>query len=209
MLAREPRPDTRASDTLLIDRCSLHASNRWQAFANHVPRIATVRRTEQLAVARAEVKSGGIIRIGFHVVAQNRFEGVLLRQTTRQRLPRISAVARAIDAQLGFGRATKLVRFNWNDVNGISIVRIDLHRETKIGWQTLADVLPRITGVVAAINAPVMLQEHAIGIRRMAHNLVHALSPFGVLLIGRHELRADTLVARLPILASIFGSINT
>ncbi len=42
----------------------------------------------------------------------------------------------------------------------------------------------------------------------MTHNLVHALAPFRILLIRRQELRANTLIARLPILAAVVGPID-
>src|ERR1043165_4416780 len=87
-------------------------------------------------------------------------------------------------------------------------MRIDLQRETKIRRQTFADIVPGIAGVVASINAPVMLQEHARWRRRMAHDFVHALAPLGMLLVGWHERRADALVARLPILTAIVGAVD-
>src|SRR4029079_17398033 len=89
------------------------------------------------------------------------------------------------------------------------VVRIDLHGEAEIGRQALADVIPRIAGVVAAIYAPVMLQKHPRRVRRMRHHLVHALSPFRILLVGRHEARADTFVTWLPGFAAVVRAVNT
>src|SRR6266571_6384614 len=54
-----------------------------------------------------------------------------------------------------------------------------------------------------------MLQKHSIRIRSVAHDFMHTLTPFRVLLIGRHEARADSFVARLPSLAAILSSVNT
>src|SRR5437867_10943237 len=54
-----------------------------------------------------------------------------------------------------------------------------------------------------------MLEEHALRLRRMAHDFVDALAPLGILLIGRHESRADSFLARLPSLAAILSSVNT
>src|SRR5258708_36365560 len=42
----------------------------------------------------------------------------------------------------------------------------------------------------------------------MPHNLVHALAPFGILLIGWQKRGADTFVAWLPVLAAVVGAIN-
>ena len=42
----------------------------------------------------------------------------------------------------------------------------------------------------------------------MADDFVHALSPLRILLIRGHEARADSLVARLPILAAVVRSID-
>src|ERR1043166_4555882 len=53
-----------------------------------------------------------------------------------------------------------------------------------------------------------MLQKHALRIGRMIDNLVYALAPFGILLVGRQESRTDPLVARLPILSAIVGPVN-
>src|SRR6185436_9624452 len=96
-----------------------------------------------------------------------------------------------------------------NDIDGVGVVRIHFHRKAEIRWQSFSDVLPRVTGVVASIDAPMMLKEHAIWIRRMAHNFVHALAPLGILLIGRQEFRADPFVARFPALSAVFRAIDT
>src|ERR1041385_2551789 len=43
----------------------------------------------------------------------------------------------------------------------------------------------------------------------MADNFVDALSPFWILLIGRHEARADTFLARFLGFATIVSAIDT
>src|SRR5688572_3612743 len=53
-----------------------------------------------------------------------------------------------------------------------------------------------------------ILQEHPFGISRMAHNLMHALSPLWISLILRQKLRAHSVIAGLPVFASIIGAIN-
>src|SRR5512140_697587 len=88
-------------------------------------------------------------------------------------------------------------------------MRIDLQRKTKIRGHAVGDVLPAITAIIAAIKAPVILQKESLRIRGMADDLVHALAPLRILLIGWHELRPHTLVAGLPILAAVVGAIDT
>src|SRR5215467_7862365 len=42
----------------------------------------------------------------------------------------------------------------------------------------------------------------------MADYLVHALSPFRILLVGRHEFRADAFVPRLPVGSAVVCAID-
>src|SRR5438876_303605 len=74
--------------------------------------------------------------------------------------------------------------------------------------QAFGDHRPRIYGIIAAINAPVMLQKHSIRIRRMVDDFVDTLSPFRILLIRWEKFRANTFISRLPILAGIVRSID-
>ena len=102
---------------------------------------------------------------------------------------------------------TRLIQSE-SEIDRVGIVRIHFEGEAEIRRQTLADVIPRVTGIVAAIDTPMMLQKHSIGIRRVTHDLMHALAPFRILLIGRHEAGADTLIPWLPILPAIISPIN-
>src|SRR6185503_11195594 len=102
----------------------------------------------------------------------------------------------------------KLVRLDRHDVHRIRVVRIHLHGKAEIRRQTLANVVPRSTGIVAAINAPVMLEEHSLGIRWMVDYFVHALAPLRILLVWRQKSRTNSFVARLPVPAAIFGAID-
>src|SRR5690349_10409386 len=42
----------------------------------------------------------------------------------------------------------------------------------------------------------------------MGHDFVHALSPFGILLIGWHEARTDTFVAWFPRFAAVVRAVD-
>jgi len=142
--------------------------------------------------------------IGSGALAGNTAAG----QAIRQRFPRLSIVARAIDPHFAFWRATKFVRFHRNDVDVFRIVRIYFQRKPKIGRHAISDVVPRITAVIAAIESPVILQEYPLRVRRVAHDLVHTLSPFRKSLLRRQELRAHALVPRLPVFSTIIRTID-
>ena len=54
-----------------------------------------------------------------------------------------------------------------------------------------------------------MLEKHAVRIRTMADDFVHALAPLGILLIGRQEARTNSLVVRRPAFAAVISAIHT
>src|SRR2546423_7809222 len=87
-------------------------------------------------------------------------------------------------------------------------MRIHFHCKAEIRRQSFADVSPGIAGVIAAIDAPVMLQKHSIRIRRVIDYFVNALSKFRILLVRRHEPRTNSLVARLPVLPAVLSPIH-
>ena len=80
------------------------------------------------------------------------------------------------------------------------------HCEAEVRRDAVRDVAPRIAGVVTAIETPVILQEQAIGIGRMTHDLVHALAELRMLV--RQEVRAHAMIAGAPRPAAVVAAID-
>ena len=59
----------------------------------------------------------------------------------------------AIDAQLGLGRIMLGVALDRDDVDGVRFVCVDFDRESEIGRQVAADLVPVFAGIVAAVDA--------------------------------------------------------
>src|SRR5687768_18054367 len=70
-------------------------------------------------------------------------------------------------------------------------------RSTLFPYTTLfRSVGPRLTAIITAIETPVILQKHPIGLLLRLRNFVHALAELRVLL--RKKISADTAVRRPP-----------
>src|ERR1043166_2134836 len=87
----------------------LHANYRRQTFQNCIPRLTAVCRSKELAAARAEVNASWLQAVRRKAVAQNCFQSVFLWQPISHRVPRLAGVSCAIESQLPFRRAAKLV----------------------------------------------------------------------------------------------------
>src|ERR1700738_4813443 len=87
-------------------------------------------------------------------------------------------------------------------------MRIDLQSKAKIRRDAVSDIFPGIGAIVAAIKAPVILEVYPLRVRRMADDLVNALAPLGILLVGRQKLGAHAFIARLPVFAAVIRAID-
>jgi hypothetical protein len=78
--------------------------------------------------------------------------------------------------------------------------------ETEIGGHAVGNVGPVGGTIVGTIEAPVILQEEAIGLGGVHDNLVHALTKLRIFF--RHVHNADTAIPCVPRFAGIIGAIN-
>src|SRR5439155_12719874 len=142
---------------------------------------------------RAEVDARALLLVRPHRVAYHRLEGVALWQALAQRMPRDTTVARAVHAQLSFWRAAEPVRFERDDVNRVGVARVGGHAEPEVRGNSVGNVAPRVTAVVAPVQSPVILQIEAVRPGGVSHDLVHALAELRVRI--RKKLRAHSLIA--------------
>ena len=67
-----------------------------------------------------------------------------------------------------------------HDVDRFRLVRMNVDRESEIGRQIAADLMPRIARVVAAHDVPVFLHEQRVRPRRMHRDAMHAVTDLRV-----------------------------
>ena len=113
---------------------------------------------------RNVIVTGGSRGLGLGIVRRLICEGYCAIAVARNVIGNVhpfrAGVCRAIDAELCLWRAAKTVRLEGNDEHGVGVVGMHLHRETKIGRQAFSNIVPRIAGIVAAVDPPMMLQKH-------------------------------------------------
>src|SRR2546428_621431 len=95
------------------------------------------------------------------------------------------------------------VTLNRNDVDGVWFVRVDVDREAEVGRQIAADLPPRLAGVVAAHDVPVLLHEQHARTRAVHRDAVNAVADLGSR-VG-YLLRPEAPVDRSPRLAGVVG----
>src|SRR6516165_4670706 len=132
----------------------LQAVDRRQRVEEATPFLAAIATDPELAGRGAEVERGRAKVIDVHRVPQDREVALLLRQSACEPLPRAAAVLAAPDRG-GAARASARHRFEWHDVDRVSVVRVHHDREAEIGWQSLRNRPPRLAVVVAAQDTDV------------------------------------------------------
>ena len=88
------------------------------------------------------------------------------------------------------------VAFDRHDVDGLRLVRVDLDREAEVGGQVAADFVPRLAGVVAAHDVPVLLHEQHSRARPVHRDAVDAVADLRSR-VGNIE-RMQPAIDRLP-----------
>ena len=96
------------------------------------------------------------------------------------------------------------VALDRHDVDGLRLVRVNVDREAEIGRQVAADLVPRLAGVVAAHDVPVLLHEQHVRARGVHRDAVDAVADLGSR-IGNVQ-RMQAAVDRPPGLAGIVGA---
>ncbi len=149
----------------------------------------------------AEIDAAFIERVDGHRLAQNVHITVVLRQAFGKRLPLVSASPAAVDAQFAIGRKVLRVALDWNDVDGLRLVGVNLDHEPEVCGQVAADFLPRVAGVVAAHHIPVLLHEQHTRARSGHRDAVNAVADVGIR-VG-DVLGLQSTVDRLPRLTGV------
>src|SRR5207302_5180820 len=108
--------------------------------------------------------------------------------------------------ELSARSAAELIRFEGYDPRAIGIVGMNGQREAEIGGNAVRDVLPALAAIVAAIQAPMILQIHPLRLLPRLHHFVHALAELRMLV--RQELGANAFVRRPPGRAPILADVH-
>src|SRR5262249_42270619 len=162
-----------------------------------------VSRRVHLPAGRAEVDAAGIERVDGHRVAEHVDVAVLLRQAPGERLPVVSARPAAVDAQLAFWRGVLCGARGRGPVDGVRVVGVNVDGETEVRRQVAADLVPRLAGVVAAHDVPVLLHVQHVRPREVHREPVHAVPDLGVG-VG-YAFGPQATVHRLPRFARVIG----
>src|SRR5262245_18140091 len=129
---------------------------------------------------------------------------IFLRQALGDRLPFVAASTTPINAQLAVVHVMLRVTLDWDNVNGVRLVCVDIDHESKIRGQVATDLGPLVARVITTHNIPMLLHEkhpRPFGIHR---NVMYAVTYFSIR-IG-DVLRAQSAINWRPALAAVIGS---
>src|SRR5260370_42626262 len=143
------------------------------------PGVPGIGRGVHLSAGGAEIDAAFIERVDGHRVAQDVHVAVSLREPLREGLPLVSARAAAVNAQLAIGWKVLPVALDGDDVDGLRLVGVHVDHESEVGGQVSADLLPRVAGVVAAHDVPVLLHEEDVWARRVHGYVVNEVTGIG------------------------------
>ena len=96
------------------------------------------------------------------------------------------------------------VAFDGDHVDGLRLVRVYVDHEPEVGGQVSADLVPRVAGVVAAHDVPVLLHKEHVRARAVHGDVVNAVADLGIR-VG-DVLRMQSLVDGPPGLAAVVGA---
>ena len=169
---------------------------------DRIPRVAAVGRCVNLPAGGAKINAARVERVNGHGVAQHVDIAVPLRQTVCQRFPFVSARPAAVHPQLSVGREMFRVALDGDDIDGFRFVRVNIDRESEIGRQIAADLVPGFPGVVAAHDIPVLLHEQHFRTGRMHGDPMDAVPDFRIR-IGNFVRGFQPAIRRLPGLTGV------
>ena len=129
---------------------------------------------------------------------------IALGQAIRERLPLVATGAASVHTQLSLKWKMLGVALDGDYVNSLRLMRVYIDRETEVGRQVTADLMPGVAGVVAAHDVPVLLHKEHSRARRMHRDPVNAMADFGrrignvfgpqsLVEVARHVLPASSL----------------
>src|SRR5439155_7889454 len=152
----------------------------------------------------SEIHAARIERVNGHRVAQHVDVAVPLRQTFSERLPLVSACPTAVYAQLSLGWIVLRIALDRDNVDGVRLVRVHVNWKPEVAGQVSADLAPRLAGVIAAHDVPVLLHEEYTGTRPVHRDAVNAVANLGIR-VG-DVLGLQAAVDRLPRLAGVVAA---
>ncbi len=94
-----------------------------------------------------------------HSISQDVHVAIFLRKPLGECFPFISSRSASIDAQFSIGWKVFRVALDRNHIYGVGFVRMNVHHETKIGWQVAADFVPGFTRIITPHNVPMFLHK--------------------------------------------------
>src|SRR5918998_997343 len=136
----------------------LDADHRGEPLGKGLPALPLVGGGEQLPGAGPEVEAGRVEPVAGEAVAEHGQPGVALGQPGGQRLPGVAGVPGPVDAGLAVGGAAELVGVQRDDPGGVGVAGVGDHGEAEVARHPVGHVLPVVAAVVAAVQAPVVLE---------------------------------------------------
>src|SRR5918998_668381 len=144
----------------------LDADHRGEPLGKGLPALPLVGGGEQLPGAGPEVEAG-------RVRGQ---PGAAPRQPAGKRLPGAAGVPGPVHPGLAVGGAAELVGVQRDDPGGVGVAGVGDHGEAEVARHPVGHVLPVVTAVVAAVQAPVVLEVQPVRPPSGRGDLVHALA---------------------------------
>src|SRR4029453_5409181 len=181
----------------------LDPAPRRQPLGQGLPALAFVGGGEQLPGAGPEVEAGRLQPVGGEPVAEHGQPGVALGQALGQRRPGVAGVPGPVHPGLAVGGAGKLVGVQRDDPGGVGVAGVGDHGEAEVARHPVGHVLPVVAAVVAAVQAPVVLEVQPVLAAAGRGDLVDALAELRVLVGQEHG--ADAVVAGLPAAPAVLG----
>src|SRR5918992_1686516 len=164
----------------------LDADHRRQPLGQGLPALPLVGGAEQLPGAGPEVEAGRVEPVAGEAVAEHGEPGAAPRQPAGLRLPGAAGVPGPVDPGLAVGRAAELVGVQRDDPGGVGVGRVSDHGEAEVARHPVGHVLPVVAPVVAAVEAPVVLEVEAVRAPAGRGDPVHAPAELGVLVGQEH-----------------------
>src|SRR4029453_3017114 len=174
----------------------LDADHRRQPPGQGLPVLPLVGGGEQLPGAGPKVEAGRLQPVGGEPVAEHGQPGVALGQALGQGRPGVAGVPGPVHPGLAVGGTAELVGVQRDDPGGVGGAGRGDHGEAEVARHPVGHVLPVVPAVVAAVQAPVVLEVQPVRPAAGRGDLVDALAELGVLVGQEHG--PDAVVAGLP-----------